>query len=553
VQIKARLVILVQIFLKAAKSDYIEKVINMTIKEKILKNKTYLGIEFGSTRIKAVLIDDTFAPIAAGSHDWQNRFENGVWTYTLDDIIGGLQHCYSSLAEDVENKYGVTPESYGAIGISGMMHGYMAFDKDDRLLVPFRTWRNTMTEQAANELSELLKFNIPQRWSIAHLYQAVLSGEEHIRDIKHINTLAGHIHYLLTGKRHVGIGEASGIFPIEGNGYNPLYMQKVDELLKRNGFCENLSDVLPEVLCAGARDAFLTESGAALIDPSGKLKPGVVLCPPEGDAGTGMTATNSVLPKTGNVSAGTSIFAMLVLTKPLTGYYPEIDVVTTPDGAPVAMVHCNNCCSELDAWVNIFGEFAALSGSPMDKSALYELLYRNALSGDADCGGTVAYNFVSGEPVVGAERGRPMYFRTSDGKFNLANLFRAEIYSAMAALNIGMDILFKNEGVTAERFTGHGGLFKVRGVAQQFLADGLGSAVSVMDTAGEGGAWGMALLAAYAVCGNGKKLSEFLGSEVFVGMKSCTVQPDHKNAEGFRKFIDNYRHGLAAEYAAAAN
>lgn len=379
----------------------------------------------------------------------------------------------------------------------------------------------------------------------------VLSGEEHVPQVKHINTLAGHIHYLLTGKRHVGIGEASGIFPIEGNGYNQLYMQKVDELLKQKGFGEKLEEVLPKVLCAGARDAFLTESGAALIDPSGKLKPGVILCPPEGDAGTGMAATNSVLPKTGNVSAGTSIFAMLVLEKPLKGYYPEIDVVTTPDGAPVAMVHCNNCCSELDAWVNIFGEFTALGGNLMDKSALYELLYRNAMNGDADCGGTVAYNFVSGEPVAGAEHGRPMYFRTPDGKFNLANLFRAEIYSAMAALKIGMDILFKNEGVAAERFTGHGGLFKVRGVAQQFLADGLGSAVSVMNTAGEGGAWGMALLAAYSVCANGKKLPEFLESEVFSGMESHTVQPDAKGAEGFGRFIENYKRGLAAEYAAA--
>lgn len=525
--------------------------IKMTIKEKILENKTYLGIEFGSTRIKAVLIDDTFAPIAAGSHDWQNRFENGVWTYSADDIIGGLQHCYASLVEDIKGKYGVVPESYGAMGISGMMHGYMAFDKDDELLVPFRTWRNTMTEQAAGELSELLKFNIPQRWSIAHLYQAVLNGEEHVSEIKHINTLAGHIHYLLTGKRTVGIGEASGIFPIGETGYNTLYMQKVDELLKQKGFREKLSDVLPEVLCAGAQGAFLTESGAKLIDPSGNLRPGVILCPPEGDAGTGMAATNSVLPKTGNVSAGTSIFAMLVLKNPLKGYYPEIDVVTTPDGAPVAMVHCNNCCSELDAWVNIFGEFADLSGNPMDRSALYELLYKNALNGDADCGGTVAYNFVSGEPVAGAESGRPMYFRTPDGKFNLANLFRAEIYSAMAALKIGMDILFENEGVAAERFTGHGGLFKVRGVAQQFLADGLGSAVSVMNTAGEGGAWGMALLAAYAVCANGEKLPEFLEKRVFANMESCTVQPNAKNAEGFNKFIENYKRGLPAEYAAA--
>ena len=523
----------------------------MTIQEKIKSGRTYLGIEFGSTRIKAVLVDDTFAPIASGSHDWQNRYENGVWTYSLDDITTGLQHCYASLAEDVQSKYGVTPATYGAMGISGMMHGYMAFDKDDNLLVPFRTWRNTITEQAASELSELLGFNIPQRWSIAHLYQAVLNGEEHVKDIAHINTLAGYIHYRLTGKRQVGVGEASGIFPVDGIGYNAEYIAKADKLLVNKGFSGKLPEVLPEVLGAGAKEAVLTAEGAKLLDPTGTLQPGVPLCPPEGDAGTGMAATNSVLPRTGNVSAGTSIFAMLVLDKPLRGCYPEIDVVTTPDGAPVAMVHCNNCCSELDAWVNVFGEFAELSGHAVSKTELYELLYRNALGGDPDCGGTVAYNFLSGEPVAGAENGRPMYFRTPDGKFNLANLFRAEIYSTMAALKLGMDILFDKEQVSVDKITGHGGLFKTRGVAQQFLADGLGCAVSVMKTAGEGGAWGMALLAAYSVCGGGKSLPEFLDSEVFVGMESTTLQPEEKGAEGFRKFMENYKRGLAAEYAAA--
>lgn len=523
----------------------------MTIQEKIRGGRTCLGIEFGSTRIKAVLIDDTFAPIASGSHDWQNRYENGVWTYSADDITTGLQHCYSSLVEDVRSKYGVVPTTYGAMGISGMMHGYMAFDKDDKLLVPFRTWRNTITEQAASGLSELLGFNIPQRWSIAHLYQAVLNGEEHVKNIAHINTLAGHIHYLLTGKRQVGVGEASGIFPVDGIGYNAEYLAKVDEKLAEKGFSGKLMEILPGVLSAGAQGAVLTAEGAKLLDPTGTLQPGVPVCPPEGDAGTGMVATNSVLPRTGNVSAGTSIFAMLVLDKPLKGYYPEIDVVTTPDGAPVAMVHCNNCCSELDAWVNVFSEFAELSGHPAAKSELYEMLYRNALSGDPDCGGTVAYNFLSGEPVAGAENGRPMYFRTPDGKFNLANLFRAEIYSTMAALKLGMDILFDKEHVSVEKITGHGGLFKTQGVAQQFLADGLGCSVSVMKTAGEGGAWGMALLAAYSVCGGGKTLPEFLGSEVFSGMGSTTLQPEEKGAEGFRKFMENYRRGLAAEYAAA--
>ena len=445
----------------------------------------------------------------------------------------------------------MVPTGYGAMGISGMMHGYMAFDKDDRLLVPFRTWRNTITEQAASELSELLGFNIPQRWSIAHLYQAVLNGEEHVRDIAHISTLAGFIHYQLTGKRQVGIGEASGIFPVDGIGYNAEYIAKVDKKLAEKGFSGKLAEVLPGVLNAGARKAVLTAEGAKLLDPTGTLLPGVPVCPPEGDAGTGMVATNSVLPRTGNVSAGTSIFAMLVLDKPLAGYYPEIDVVTTPDGAPVAMVHCNNCCSELDAWVKVFSEFAELSGHPVEMPALYEMLYRNALNADPDCGGTVAYNFLSGEPVAGAENGRPMYFRTPDGRFNLANLFRAEIYSTMAALKLGMDILFDKEQVSVDKITGHGGLFKTQGVAQQFLADGLGCAVSVMKTAGEGGAWGMALLAAYSVCGGGKSLPDFLDSEVFGGMESTTLQPEEKGAEGFRKFMENYKRGLSAEYAAA--
>ena len=523
----------------------------MTIQEKIKNNKTYLGIEFGSTRIKAVLIDDSFAPIAAGSHEWENRYENGVWTYPLEDIIGGLQHCYAELIADVKGKYGVIPEAYGGMGISGMMHGYMAFDKEDNLLVPFRTWRNTITEQAASELSELFKFNIPQRWSIAHLYQAILNNEEHIGKIAHINTLAGYIHYRLTGVRAVGVGEASGIFPIEKGQYNGEYLDKLDALLKEKKFGGNIREILPSVLSAGEGEAALTEDGARLLDPTGALKAGVRLWPPEGDAGTGMVATNSVLPKTGNVSAGTSIFAMLVLSESLKGYYPEIDVVTTPDGSPVAMVHCNNCCSELDAWVKVFGEFTALSGKPLDKSELYELLYRNALNGDPDCGGTVAYNFLSGEPVAGAEKGRPMYFRTPDGSFNLANFFRAELYSSMAALKLGMDILFENEKVSVEKITGHGGLFKVQGVAQQFLADGLNSAVSVMKTAGEGGAWGMAVLAAYAILGKGKSLPEFLEAEVFASMEAATVMPEEKGVKGFNAFIENYKKGLAAQYAAA--
>ena len=519
----------------------------MTIQEKIQNKKTYLGIEFGSTRIKAVLIDDTFAPVASGSHDWQNRYENGVWTYSLDDITTGLQHCYASLAEDVKSKYGVVPTGYGAMGISGMMHGYMAFDKDDNLLVPFRTWRNTITEPAASELSELLGFNIPQRWSIAHLYQAVLNGEEHVKDIAHINTLAGFIHYQLTGKRQVGVGEASGIFPVDGIGYNAEYIAKVDKLLADKGFSGKLLEVLPEVLNAGASEAALTAEGAKFLDPEGHLKAGVPVCPPEGDAGTGMVATDSVLKKTGNISAGTSIFAMLVLEKPLNGVYEEIDVVTTPDGSPVAMVHCNNCCSELDAWVNMFGEFAKLTGNEIDKSRLYETLYKNAMTADSSCGGVTAYNCLSGEPVIKLDEGRPMYFRTPDSTLTLGSFFRAQLYSSFTALKIGMDILFDKEQVKAEKITGHGGLFKVSGVASQLMADALSTPVSVMKTAGEGGAWGMAILAAYMELSNGEKLADFLDKKVFADMEVTTSQPEQTGSEGYKTFLERYKKGLAAE------
>lgn len=512
----------------------------MTVQEKIGQGKTFLGIELGSTRIKACLIDDTFSPIAGGSHSWENRLENGYWTYSLEDIHSGVQSCYADLKRDVREKYGVVLETVGAMGISAMMHGYMAFDKDGSLLVPFRTWRNTTTEKAAGELTKLFGFNIPQRWSIAHLYQAVLNKEEHVPKIAHITTLAGYIHFLLTDKRVVGIGEASGMFPISGNNYDKKMLDKFGELVPDI----NISEILPDVLSAGENAGTLTEAGAKFLDPEGDLKAGVPLCPPEGDAGTGMAATNSVLPKTGNISAGTSVFSMLVLEKPMNGVYPEIDVVTTPDGAPVAMVHCNNCCAELDAWVNIFEEFSALSGNPVDKSSLYEMLYKNALKGDTDCGGIAAYNFLSGEPVAGVESGRPMYFRTPESRMNLANFFRAELYSAFAALKIGMDILFEKENVSAEQFTGHGGIFKVQGVAQQFLADGLNTPVSVMKTAGEGGAWGMALLAAYTVCGKGKILTEFLEKEVFAGMEKSTAVPEENGVKGFETYMERYKSGL---------
>ena len=520
----------------------------MTVQEKITLGKACLGIELGSTRIKATLIDDTFAPIASGSHSWENRLENGYWTYSLEDIHSGIQACYADLKKDVSEKYGVKLESFGAIGISAMMHGYMAFDKDDNLLVPFRTWRNTTTEQAANELTKLFSFNIPQRWSISHLYQAILNKEPHVPQIDHINTLAGYIHCLLTGKRCVGVGEASGMFPIGDNcKYDGAMLDKFNGAAASHGFTKDIREVLPEVLTAGEKGGVLTAEGARFLDPAGDLKEGAPLCPPEGDAGTGMAATNAVLPKTGNVSAGTSVFSMLVLEKNLEGVYPEIDIVTTPDGAPVAMVHCNNCCSELDAWVKVFDELLKLAGHPTERYKVYDMLYENALKGDPDCGGVTVYNCLSGEPVIGVEDGRPMYFRQPDGKMNLANFFRAQIYSSVAALKSGMDILFEKEHVAAQQFTGHGGLFKTEGVAQQFLADALNTPVSVMKTAGEGGSWGIALLAAYTVCGGGKSLPDWLDSEVFAGMEKKTLQPEEKGSQGFADYMKRFNAGLSAE------
>lgn len=519
----------------------------MTVKDKIVSGQTFLGIELGSTRIKATLIDDTFAPIAGGSHQWENRLENGYWTYSLDDIHSGIQACYADLKKDVREKFGVTLKSFSAVGISAMMHGYMAFDKDGGLLVPFRTWRNTTTEKAAAELTKLFSFNIPQRWSIAHLYQAILDKEPHVPQIDHITTLAVYIHSLLTGKMVAGVGEASGMFPISGGDYNSGMLDKFNSAAKAHGFERDIRDILPKVLTAGENAGTLTAEGAAFLDPEGDLAEGAPVCPPEGDAGTGMAATNAVLPRTGNVSAGTSIFSMLVLEKDLNGVYPEIDIVTTPDSSPVAMVHCNNCCSELDSWIGLFREFAELTGHPIDTSELYEKLYKNTLNSDADCGGVTAYNFLSGEPVIGIESGRPMYFRAPNGIMNLANFFRAELYASVAALKSGMDILFEKERVSAEQFTCHGGLFKVQGVAQQYLADALDTPVSVMKTAGEGGSWGIALLAAYMVCGCGKSLAEWLDTQVFADMEKNTVKPTAEGTAGFREYMHRYLAGIPAQ------
>ncbi len=515
--------------------------------QKIKSGQTYLGIEFGSTRIKAVLTDNEFCCIAIGTYDWENKLEDGYWTYSLDEIHKGLRGCFASLTENVADKYGVELNCIGAMGISGMMHGYLAFDKNDNLLVPFRTWRNTTTEKAANELTELFEFNIPQRWSIAHLYQAILNEEPHISEIAHITTLAGYIHFLLTGRRELGVGEASGMFPVDNNGYDTCMLEKFNKLIADRKFQWNIYNILPEVRKAGDKGAYLTEEGAKFLDPTGKLKAGIPICPPEGDAGTGMVATNAVFPKTGNVSAGTSIFAMVVLEKGLKNLHREIDIVTTPDGEPVAMVHCNNCCGELDAWVKMFGEFASLAGISIEKSSLYELLYNNTTLANVDCGGITAFNYLSGEHVTGIEKGRPMYFRSTEGNMSLANFMQAQIYSSMATLALGMEILLENENVCIEQIQAHGGLFKVKGIAQQILANALKTCVSVTETAGEGGAWGMALLAAYMMDSDDFSLGEWLDEKVFTKMQSTVVNPKEDGIEGFKEYLNRYRAAIEAE------
>ncbi len=523
------------------------------IKASIQAGKTALGIEFGSTRIKAVLVDETHAPIAMGTHDWENRLENNIWTYSLDDIWTGLQDCYASLAEDVKTKYGVTLTSIGSLGFSGMMHGYMAFDKNDELLVPFRTWRNTMTEEACKKLVPVFNFNIPQRWSIAHLYQAILSGEEHVKDITFFTTLAGYIHWKLTGEKVLGIGEASGMFPIDSTtfDYDVKMLDQFDELIADKSFPWKIRDIIPKVLVAGEKAGVLTAEGANLLDPSGNLQAGIPMCPPEGDAGTGMVATNSVAVRTGNVSAGTSIFSMVVLEKAMENVHEEIDMVTTPDGMPVAMVHCNNCTSDLNAWVNLFKEFSTTFGMSVDMNDLYGTLYRKALEADTDCGGLMAYNFFSGEPVAGAEEGRPMFVRTPDAKFTLANFMRTHLYSALATLKIGMDILLKEERVTIDSLMGHGGLFKTPVVGQQMLAGAMNAPVTVMDTASEGGAWGMAVLAAFMQeKAADETLAAYLNDKIFAGQTGSTIEPKAEDVAGFDAFLEKYKSTLQAERAA---
>lgn len=516
--------------------------------------RAVLGIEFGSTRIKAVLIDEEHAPVASGAHEWENRLENGIWTYSLDDVWGGLQDCYAKLAKDVEETYGTELTTLSAIGFSGMMHGYMAFDKAGKLLVPFRTWRNTITAEAAEVLSEAFDFNVPQRWSVAHLYQAILNGEAHVAEIDYLSTLACYIHWKLTGQRVAGVGEASGMFPIDSEtmDYDRKMMDTFDSLIAGKGYGWKLGDILPRVLAAGRDAGTLTKEGAKLLDVSGKLQPGIPLCPPEGDAGTGMVATKSVAKRTGNVSAGTSVFAMIVLEKALSARYSEIDMVTTPSGDPVAMVHCNNCTSDLNAWVNLFGEFAESVGMDVDKNRLFSVLYNKALEGEKDCSGMVAYNYVSGEPVTGLEEGRPMFVRCPDSRMDLANFMRTHLYAALASLKIGLDILLKKEDVRIDSITGHGGLFKTKGVGQKILAAAMNAPISVMETAGEGGAWGIALLAAYRENRkDGQSLDDYLEQEVFAGRKAETIEPDRADVEGFDAYTEKYKACLAAQKAAA--
>ena len=526
------------------------------MKDIIESGKTALGIEFGSTKIKAVLIDENNNLIATSGHKWENKYENGVWTYSLDDIWSGLQDCYSKLAVTVKEKYDAEITKIGAMGFSAMMHGYMAFDKDDTLLVPFRTWRNTTTSEASDKLTEVFDFNIPQRWSIAHLYQAVLNKEAHVKDVNFFTTLAGYIHWQLTGKKVLGVGDASGMFPIDSTtgDYDENMLGQFDELVAPEGFAWKIKDILPSVLSAGEDAGVLTEEGAKKLDVSGKLQAGTRVCPPEGDAGTGMVATNSIKVRTGNVSAGTSVFAMIVLENRLKKAYRQIDMVTTPVGDAVAMVHCNNCTSEINAWVDLFSEYSKLMGIEVTPEEIFDKLFKQALLAEKDGGGIVAYNYFSGEHVTGFEEGRPLLVRETNAKFNLPNLMRVQLYTALGALKTGLDILFKEEKVEVDSIFGHGGYFTIKGVGQKILAGAINTPVSVMETAGEGGAWGIAILASYMVNKkDGQSLQDYLSNEVFANQHGEVVEPDPEDVKGFDEFIEKYTKCLAIERAAVEN
>jgi len=517
--------------------------------------KTVLGIELGSTRIKAVLIDENHLPIATGSYGWENDLVDGVWTYPLEKAVAGVRACYSDLRRDVEKKFGQQLTRVSAIGISGMMHGYLALDKDGRQLAPFRTWRNTITAPAAKELMELFKFNIPQRWSIAHLYQSIMNGEAHVKDIALLTTLSGYIHKLLTGMVVTGVGEASGMFPYddETGDFDAARVAQFDELVATRGYPWKLREILPAVKRAGEPAGFLTAEGAALLDESGTLEAGIPFCPPEGDAGTGMVATGAVLPRTGSISAGTSAFSLQVLERPLKNYYPEIDVVATPSGKTVAMAHTNTCTSEIDAWVNLIADAAKVMGWPVDMNELYPTLFRKALEGDPDCSGIIAFNYFAGEPLTATENGRPMVVRLPDSKMTICNFMRAQLNGAIATLKIGMDMLAREEQVESDTLLGHGGFFKTPGVGQQIMADALNVPITTMETAGEGGPWGMALLAAYMHRKDeGETMEDYLANRVFATAKSSCAQPDPAGVAGFQSYLERYRACLPAENAAAA-
>lgn len=522
----------------------------MDKKELIISGKTALGIELGSTRIKGVLIDFQGNVLAVGIHDWENSFIDNIWTYSLEEIHKGLRHCYSSLREEVEQKYGTVLQNIGSIGISAMMHGYMALDKNGEQIAPFQTWRNTNTQKAADKLTDLFDFNIPLRWSIAHLYQRILDQEEHVEKLDYVSTLSGYIHWKLTGQRVIGIGDAAGMFPIDSDthDYDEVMVNKFDALLKPYRYSWKIRDIFPKVLVAGECAGVLTEDGAKFLDETGNLRAGIPLCPPEGDAGTGMTATNSVAPRTGNVSAGTSTFAMIVLEKKLSRVYREIDMVTTPTGFPCAMSHANNGTSDLNAWVGLFGEFCALMGVQADTGTLFEKLYTQSLNGDSDCGGLLAYGYYSGENITMINEGRLAFLRTAESRFNLANFMKVHLYTSLGAVKMGLDILMEDEKVKVDRITGHGGFFKTKGVGQRYLAAAVNAPVTVMDTASEGGAWGIALLAAYLIDKNqGEKLEDYLETRIFEGMSGETLYPFEEDVEGFNVFMERYKAGLSIE------
>lgn len=528
----------------------------MTPKQIIEAGKAILGIEFGSTRIKAVLIDQENKPIAQGAHEWENQFVDGLWTYSIDAVWNGLQDCYANLCAEVQKLYDTKIETLAAIGISAMMHGYMAFNEQEEILVPFRTWRNTNTGKAAAELSQLFNYNIPLRWSISHIYQAILNGEEHVKDIKYLTTLAGYIHWQLTGEFVLGVGDASGMIPVDPQTktYDAEMVEKFDKLVAPYGYSWNLHGILPKSLVAGECAGALTEKGAKALDPTGTLKAGIPFCPPEGDAGTGMAATNAVKVGTGNVSAGTSSFSMIVVEKVLSQPYEELDMVTTPDGSLVAMVHCNNCTGDLNAWISLFKQYQELMGFPVDMNEIYGKLYNHALTGDADCGGLISYNYISGEPLTGLTEGRPLFVRSANDKFTLANFMRAHLYASIGVLKVGNDILFNKEKIRVDRITGHGGLFKTKGVGQRILAAAINSPISVMETAGEGGAWGIALLAGFLVNNPEKKnLADYLEEVVFAGNTGTEIAPTPEDVAGFNAWIENYKRGLPIEQAAVAN